>query len=296
MKVLLLLLSLLSVAPCCREALAQFVVAKEAAAAPALQLLWSTEPVFQTPGSVCYDEYTQHIYVSSLGQGVGRNNGLGFISKVDAAGKVLNLKWVKGLNSPAGMATKNGLLYVADGAEVVVISLASGEVRKRIPCPGAKFLNDIALDKSGNIYATDIEAGHIFVDKESSFAPLATAKGISQPNGIAVHKEMLYYVNFDNGELWAYNLVTSKASLAAKGLPGADGLVALPNGGFIISQWEGYLNWVGASGKPQRLLSLKDQALNTADIFYAADKKLLLVPTFYGNTLQAYSVAGLVEK
>jgi len=75
----------------------------------------------------------------------------------------------------------------------------------------------------------------------------------------------------------------------AEGLVGGDGII--PYGSdFIISNWNGEINYVSAKGEVTKLLDTKTDKVNAADIAYLPEQKLLLVPTFFANKLVAYEV------
>jgi hypothetical protein len=59
---------------------------------------------------------------------------------------------------------------------------------------------------------------------------------------------------------------------------------------FILSTWAGEVNYVSAQGKVEKLLDTKEQKINAADLTYIPEKNLLLIPTFFVNTLTAYSI------
>ena len=91
---------------------------------------------FDLPGDrVAFDAKTNSYYVSSIGKDPMAKDGNGFISKLDADGKVVSLKWATGLNGPKGSGVAGDHLFVADIDELVEIDLATGKVVERHPCP-----------------------------------------------------------------------------------------------------------------------------------------------------------------
>jgi hypothetical protein len=57
-----------------------------------------------------------------------------------------------------------------------------------------------------------------------------------------------------------------------------------------VSDWNGQVFHVRADGTKEQLLDTREQKINAADLDYVARKKLLIVPTFYKNSLVAYHV------
>ncbi len=75
----------------------------------------------------------------------------------------------------------------------------------------------------------------------------------------------------------------------ADSLQGGDGVVAMGDN-YIVSGWNGAVFHITGSGEKTLLLDTQDIKMNAADIEFISDKKLLLVPTFFGNTVAAYEV------
>lgn len=142
---------------------------------------------FDWPESIIWDAANQLWYVSNmsvLNPDISQKDGSGFISQVDTNGKIVQSKWVDGLDTPAGMAIVNGKLYVANIDELGVIDIATGTLTK-IPAPGALLLNDIAA--IGNeLYVTDTFGHAIFHYKEGDAMLTEFSKDpkLDGPNGI----------------------------------------------------------------------------------------------------------------
>jgi DNA-binding beta-propeller fold protein YncE len=104
------------------------------------QKLWEASG-FKQPESVVFDRAAGAIYVSNVNGDPMKKDGNGFISKLGPDGKVVTMEWVKGLDSPTGLALANGKLYAADVDRIAEIDIAKGEIIKRYEAPGSKFLN-----------------------------------------------------------------------------------------------------------------------------------------------------------
>src|SRR5262245_45373181 len=112
--------------------------------------MWETGG-FKQPESVVFDRAAGAIYVSNVNGDAMKKDGNGFISKLGTDGKAVTIEWVKGLDSPTGLALANGKLYAADVDRIVEIDIAKSEVVQRYEAPGSKFLNDLTADKAGRI-------------------------------------------------------------------------------------------------------------------------------------------------
>ena len=109
---------------------------------------WTTEATLRVPESVLLDSKNNVLYVSSIDGTPETKDGNGFISQVTLDGKIKNLKWATGLDAPKGMGLFNNNLYVADISRLVTIDTKTGKVTQTLEIEGAKFLNDVTVDKA----------------------------------------------------------------------------------------------------------------------------------------------------
>ena len=124
--------------------------------AQSLSLLWTSDSSLRIPESVYHDEKTGKIYVSNIeGKGAWDKDGRGSISILTSSGKILSPYWVTGLHAPKGMGMFQDYLIVADVDSVVIIEPIKAQVVKKIYIEGAQALNDLTVDKRGNIYVSD---------------------------------------------------------------------------------------------------------------------------------------------
>lgn len=267
----------------------------EAEAAP--KLLWETKGLAQ-PESVVVDPATGAIYVSNIVGAVMQKDGNGFIAKLNGDGKVVTRQWVKGLDSPTGLALHDRTLYVADVDQLVEINAASGEIVKRYPAKGATFLNDVAIDPDGTVYVSDTPSNTIWRLKDGSFEPWIADDKLNGPNGLLVQGDMLVVASLgkipgvgQKQELAGLSLISLKDQSVTKlgdGPPigNLDGLELLQPGVYLVTDWAaGALYRVDAKGKAQQLIDLNQ---GSADLTYLPDKKIVLIPMMLDNTLVAY--------
>jgi sugar lactone lactonase YvrE len=267
----------------------------EAEAAP--KLLWETKGLAQ-PESVVVDPATGAIYVSNIVGAVMQKDGNGFIAKLNGDGKVVTRQWVKGLDSPTGLALHDRTLYVADVDQLVEINAASGEIVKRYPAKGATFLNDVAIDSDGTVYVSDTPSNTIWRLKDGSFEPWIADDKLNGPNGLLVQGDMLVVASLgkipgvgQKQELAGLSLISLKDQSVTKlgdGRPigNLDGLELLQPGVYLVTDWAaGALYRVDAKGKAQQLIDLNQ---GSADLTYLPDKKIVLIPMMLDNTLVAY--------
>src|SRR5690606_20889305 len=97
--------------------------AQAATSHPAPEPLWVADG-FSTPESVVFDPQRNVFYVSNMAtRGEDAVPGDGFVSRLDAEGRILDLQWVTGLENPKGLALANGRLYAGDDDALVEIDI-----------------------------------------------------------------------------------------------------------------------------------------------------------------------------
>jgi hypothetical protein len=249
---------------------------------------WTTEATLRVPESVLLDSKNNVLYVSSIDGTPESKDGNGFISQVTLDGKIKNLKWATGLDAPKGMGLYKGNLYVADISRLVTISIATGKITQTVEIEGAKFLNDVTVDKSGNVYVSDSNTGTIHLVKGGKAEVYFQGPEIKGVNGLLAIGNDLYVVDFPTGG----NYILSKDKKLTKSsttAEGADGIVSVGKGEYIVSSWHGQIDYVNEKGEVKKLLDTRDQKLSSADIEYDPKTKTLFVPTFNTNTVMAYT-------
>jgi sugar lactone lactonase YvrE len=276
---------------------AALIAFSTAAAAAAPRLLWETKGLAQ-PESVVEDPATGVIYVSNINGAVMQKEGNGFISRLTAIGKMLERQWVKGLNSPTGLALHDRTLYAADVDKLIEINAASGEILKRCDAKGAVFLNDVVVDDEGTVYVSDTPMNTIWRLKEGSFEPWLANDALNGPNGLLIQGNTLIVASLGKvqsqgqkkelGTLLAVSLDDQKMSKVGKGelIGNLDGLQAIQPGVYLVTDWaQGALYRVDAKGKVDELIDLNQ---GSADLSYLPSKKMLLIPMMLDNSLVAY--------
>lgn len=285
MKQLISLAAVLAVLAACQPTKEQKTEMK----APTLTMKWASDTTLTTCESVLYDKNADVLYVADIAGKPDSADGVGFISKLGLDGKVIDAQWVKGLNAPKGMGMVNGKLYVADINKLVEIDLSTGQVARSYPIEGAVFLNDVTTDAGGKVYVSDTGTGVVSVLDNGTVTPYLT--GIAHVNGLLADEGNFLVAQFEEGLL---NIIDASKTpvLLADSVANADGIEALGDGSYLVSSWNGKVTYVAADGKTTVILDTTgDKNQSAADIEYIADKKLLLVPTFFGNKVVAYELA-----
>ena len=247
-----------------------------------LQQIWKTDTIFKVPESVYADVKRNVLYVSNIGSRPIEDN-VGFISKLTPEGKAISLQWVTGLNAPKGLALVGKELFVAELNAVAIIDVEEGKLIDRISIPEANMLNDIGAAPNGDVYVSDTRDGKIYLIQNRKATVLL--KDLDNPNGVLFTAGKLHFL--DKGRLFVLE-DTGKKLLADDMEQSTDGLEAVGSGDFLISCWSGIIYYLRANGERTTLLDTREQKLNTADIGWNADKRIMYVPTFWGNNVVAY--------
>jgi hypothetical protein len=152
---------------------------------------WETPATLLIPESVCFDPESQFIYVSNINGKSTEKDGNGFISLVSGEGKILEQRWISGLNAPKGMGIYKGILYVSDIDRVAAIDIKSKSILKFYEFPEAKFLNDIAVDQNGVVYISDMMSARVYRIFEGKTETWLDDEMLTGPNGLFVDGDQL---------------------------------------------------------------------------------------------------------
>lgn len=248
---------------------------------PTVETLWETDTVLTTNESVFYQEDDQLLYVSNIAGKPTDKDGTGWISKVNYDGSIQELKWADGLDAPKGMAILNGMLYVTNIDELVAIEINDPQKRKAYPVKGAQFLNDVAaLDD--DIYFSDMKTGKLHVLHNGEVKTIRN--NMTNINGLAAHDGNLYAL--DDEGLHILDLQSMNKKTVNSEVTGGDGLVVIDDDTFIASRWQGEI-WFIKDGLATKLLDSKADEIQTADIGYNPEEKIIYVPRFFANKVSA---------
>ena len=261
------------------------------------QLVWETSG-FVSPESVVLDRARHQFYVSNMGPMSGGKPGDGFISRVSEDGKILELKWVTGLENPKGLALANGRLYVGDDPGMAEIDIAAGRiVAWHKPADGPGVFNDCTVDSDGNVYVCSGRLDTVFRLHDGSFEPwyVLDKSRTGGLNGLKAEKNRIllggWTVNVGGKEEPGHisTLTYSGKTLGRIGSAPVchiDGLEEDGAGGYTVTDWlTGDVLHVTADGGVTKLMNL---GRGTADHTYLADRHLLVMPQMLEGKLREF--------
>ncbi len=258
-----------------------------------LKKFWESDPYLETSESVLYNPWDNSLFVSCIyGSNPTEKDGNGLISKISIEdGQTMQERFAKGLHAPKGMGLSpdSMTLYVSDIDRLVAIHARSGNIIKEYPVEGAQFLNDVFVNaKDGTVYFSDTETGKIHRLRGEELSVLAEVKA---PNGITAYDDStLLVLSFAGENMFLINTSSGQVQTIEHGIPGGDGVVPDGNGHFFASNWNGQIYLLDQDLNPTLLLDTREQEVHAADIEYVPGRKLLLVPTFFKNSVVAYRV------
>jgi sugar lactone lactonase YvrE len=254
--------------------------------------LWETGLDFLVPESVIYDPDRAVLYVTNYDPAhLSREEGKQYVSALDLDGTPQNLQWVGGFRNPLGMFLHKNTLWVVDRRSLTEVDTRSGTVRERIEIPNAGFPNDVARDGRGRLYVSDSRRNLIYRIEKGKVEEWLSGPEVADPNGLLVDGSRLLYCNNGDASLKVVDLET-KAVTRLVELPGGilDGLKPDGRGNYLVSHWQGRVYRVTPDGRATKLLDTTVESSYVADFEYVADRREVIVPTFYGNRVRAFSM------
>ncbi len=263
--------------------------------AQTLNKLWEVTGL-EAPESVIFDEKQDMYYVANVTGDPTQKDGSGFISQIDKNGKVVNQKWITGLDAPKGMGIHNGKLYVSDIDQVAVINISTGNIEKKYSAPGATFLNDLAIAGNGDVYVSDTFINAIYKISGDKIEQWLADEKLDFPNGLFAKGNEIFVASWGQvasdetpnavkGKLFKISLKDRKITEISSPFANGDGLAAYKNG-FIVSDWiAGKIFFVDNKGSHKEIGSYN---AGTADLALAGN--VLLIPQMSEGKLLAFSL------
>lgn len=264
-----------------------------------LEQIWEVSGL-ANPESVVYDPVLNHLYVSNVNGGPLDKDGNGYISIVSMDGRIINEKWVIGLDGPKGLALSGRTLYTADIDALVAIDVNHGRITDRYKVADPKFTNDLAAAPNGDIYMSDMLANRIYLLSGNTLSIWIESDDLEAPNGLDVVG--------DDVVLGAWGKLTDGFATAVPGhlkrisikdksitsigdgssVGNMDGVEVDKDGGFYVTDWmNGKVFHISSTGEAKEILSLKQ---GSADHEFIIEKDLMFIPMMNDNIMYGYKV------
>ena len=264
----------------------------------AFQVKWTVDGLNE-PESAVYDKKTNAIYVSSINGNPLELDNNGYISKLSVSGQILEKKWITGLDGPKGLAVFKNFLYVSDINKIWKISLKNKK-KTKFKVNDAGFLNDVVVDKNGDVYMSDMFKNRIYRLKENKINIWKQSELLNSPNGLLIEGNNLIISTWGKikegfqteikGKLIKVNLRTReiKKFFSTRPIGNLDGIVFNKNNGYLVTDWiSGKLLTVNKKG-----IVVESKKINkgAADLEILMHKNLILIPMMQNNNLSAFQI------
>ncbi|NOS76651.1 MAG: hypothetical protein HOP35_01765 [Nitrospira sp.] len=259
----------------------------------------------EAPNSFVGDQQGKEFFISNVnGEPNARDNN-GFITKVDAEGKVLNLKFIQGgivdvmLHAPKGLAVVDQTLYVADldqlkgfdkstGKSLVVVSFPP------LPSKGIVSLTDVTAGSNGVLYASDQSNNTIYRIEQAAGHRVSLFlhdDRLAGPSGIAVHPRTghLIAVSWEKGKIFDITPEGQLSELESNGFftgrfQNLSGIDFDRWGNMYVSDFSRGKIW--RMTRDQRFQVIAEYLLSPADISIDRANNLILVPYHYAHAAE----------
>lgn len=255
--------------------------------APRLEQIWRIGG-FANPESAALSADGTFLYVTNVnGEGDARD-GNGFISRVSTTGEMLQRDFATGLDGPKGIMLGGDALYVADIDQMVVLDAATGTIRRRVPAPGAVFLNDLAFAPGGEVLIADSGGARIYAIASDTAEVWLEDVLLESINGFLAEPSRLLVTTMA-GRLLAIDYETRAITVLAENLANADGIAAISAGRYLVSEWPGRMFVVSPDGSHDTILDTRAENRLLNDFLLVGD--VLYQPHWEPSEFTAYRVA-----
>lgn len=290
MKITLLLFAIVILASCNSSSNKKQEPAKDEAKAYKLELIWESDTTVRTPESVLLDRKRDILYVSCVNENPWVKDGNGFITQMDKSGKIIELKWIEGLDAPKGMGISGNSLFIADINTLVEANIETGEITNKIELKGQPDLNDITVADDGSVYVSGSGSNTIYKLEAGTLNPIFKGEEGERFNGLFWEKNRMLLLTSNSSIFYEIPWATMQAKVIAKNMGHGDGIAPVGDGGYITTNWKGAVSYVSASGEVSKLLDTEALEENAADADFCIDEQILYVPTFFKNQVKAYKL------
>ncbi|HEX2934165.1 MAG TPA: hypothetical protein VHO72_02330 [Bacteroidales bacterium] len=264
------------------------IMAQEGFQHERLSKLWTSKEGNKTPESVLLDTINKVLYVSNIDENPWEKDGKGYITKMTLSGEIITKEWVKGISAPKGMGISKGMLYVTNIDELVEIDIKKGSIVKKYTHPKAENLNDITVGSDGTVYISDSKGPCIFQFAKGKLDVFIESDEVKGTNGIFYENGKL--LCGQSNRIAALDLKSKTFTTVADNTGSIDGLEAVGDGSYIISDWSGKIQIIQPGIPNLTILDTTPLKINAADIEFDPRTKTLYVPTFFDDHVVAYKL------
>jgi hypothetical protein len=259
-----------------------------------LSKLWESDSILMTPESVVFDSLRNCLYVSNFNDKGGFREKTDTIfdeciSKVDLEGNIIELRWIDNLIGPTGIAIYKDTLYVVERGYLTKIDIVKKAVIDRLKIEDTGFLNDIAIDRNGEIYISDSRDKKIFKIKDNQYEIWLSDSILEMANGLYIDNNKLIIGNQSNANLFYVSIPDKIIKVIASNISkGIDGIKKYRQN-YIVS-WRYNMFMVNEQGISQIILNTQEGNNWNADFELIKSENIVVVPTLLSNRIIAYKI------
>lgn len=250
---------------------------------------------FEAPESVLVDPDDGSYYVSNVVGELLAKDGNGYISKINGKGNLVIQHFLGGkpgeplLDAPKGMALVGSKLYVSDIDSVKIFDKETRKLVDTIDLSAfeVKFLNDLASDAFGNVYASDMTGNKILkieTRRQNAVTVFKASEELGWPNGLLVNPKTknLMVATWQTGSILEVDHA-GRIHVLKRGLGELDGLDYDKDGNLFVSSFErGEVYQIGYFGRG-RVSSFLTGLNSPADLAVDRKRDEILIPSLKGN-------------
>jgi len=251
-----------------------------------MELVWRVGNL-ANPESAALSADKRFLYVTNVNGEGDAKDGNGFIARVTTDGRVLEREFSRGLDGPKGIMLAGDALYVADIDQLVIVDAESGAIRRRVPAPGARFLNDLAIAPDGQVLIADSDTQRIYSLRNDKIEVWLEHDLLRSVNGLLPEPTRLVVTTMQ-GRLLAVDYATREITVLAEGLGDADGVAPLGDGRYLVSEWPGLIHVVSPNGSHATILDTRVENRYLNDFLLVGD--MLYQPHWEPGDLSAYRI------
>lgn len=188
----------------------------------------------------------KYLYVSNMGSKVDptAKDGDGYISRLSRKdGKVIDEKFITGLNSPKGIKVAGGIIFIADVDRLIAYRIKTKKKlwEADLTKAGIGYANDISVGTCASIFVSATDKNAVYkVFRSGKVKQLKVNGDIDGANGLYHGACKLYISNYGhktepNGSFGAINLCSKKYKPYGSG--GVYDGMQMVCGRLVVSDW-----------------------------------------------------------
>lgn len=252
---------------------------------------------FQNPESVIACK--KHLFVSNLGGQLdgAAKDGDGFISMLSRKdGKMIEEKFITGLNSPKGMQIRHGKLIVVDVDKIVIFKIKSKKKIKEIDLSkeGITYANDLTIVGRRMFVSETLKNVVYKVRRSGKIKELAVKNTLPGANGLGRGCGKLYIANFgrDNAANGGFGRIDRSSKKYTEYQTGGayDGIVKVCHR-LVVTDWvsptenKGRIVVYDLRKETSSVVDINRTIDGPADLFADCKTKMIWIPAMRENKI-----------